>query len=76
MRTTEAYVRSRSRSLSLVKLVPPRPCKFPDCKRMIRYVPGDMDIRYVRFCMYCREKAIPNEGSDNWLGHGLVNRRA
>ena len=74
MRTTPPYVRSRSRSLSLVKLIPPRPCKYPDCTRMIRKVPGDMDPRYVRFCMYCRTR-IPDEGSSNWLGHELVNRR-
>jgi len=69
------YVRARARSFRLVKLIPPKPCKYPECTRMIRYIPGDTDPRHVQFCMYCREHAIPDEGSDSWLGHELTNRR-
>jgi len=59
----------RTHSRHIVKVSLGRPCSR--CHRRIQYLPSDVDPRYARFCLHCRDKEIPIDTvPDNWLGRG------
>jgi len=67
------YIPDRIHFATLIKCTTGRLCSY--CHKRIDYIPSDVEARYVRFCIRCRWHAIPDEGSEDWLGHGLANGR-
>ena len=68
MSKKKAYESDRIEKHELIKVKVVRLCNI--CHRPIRVVPSDYDPRYVRFCMACRNWAVPGRvsmGRGPWL---------